>query len=193
MVETQHSVEKMYIDGEWEASLSGEFLEVVNPANNETIGSVAYGGRKEASRAIQAAENSFMNWKNLTAKERGSILEEIYNLMIQERKELAYTLTLEQGKPLKEAEGEINQAADFVKWYAEEGKRLYGNVIPQSDSDKRILTWYEPVGVTAAITPWNFPISMVTRKLAPALSAGCTVVLKPAEATPLSAIKLFEL
>src|SRR5699024_12094948 len=92
MVETQHSVEKMYIDGEWEASLSGEFLEVVNPANNETIGSVAYGGRKEASRAIQAAENSFMNWKNLTAKERGSILEEIYNLMIQERKELAYTL-----------------------------------------------------------------------------------------------------
>ncbi|QUW21270.1 NAD-dependent succinate-semialdehyde dehydrogenase [Sporosarcina sp. Marseille-Q4063] len=183
----------LYIDGQWIESKSSNFIDVHNPSTNEVIGKITSAGRKDTKKAIEAATKASPAWKSMPAKERAIYLEKIAAMMIERKEEIARVLSIEQGKPLREAIGETLQAADFLKWYAEEGKRVYGNTIPASDATKKLLTWYEPVGVTAAITPWNFPVSMVTRKLGPALAAGCTVVLKPSEFTPFTAIKLFQI
>ncbi|WP_087971968.1 NAD-dependent succinate-semialdehyde dehydrogenase [Oceanobacillus rekensis] len=168
-------------------------IDVFNPANGEKITSIALGGKKEASAAVDAAYEAFKEWSERTAYERSNLLMKWHDLIEEELEELARTMTMEQGKPLKEAKGEIIYANSFISWYAEEGKRIYGETIPSSSRNKRILVHKQPVGVIAAITPWNFPAAMITRKVAPALSAGCTAVVKPASATPLTAIKLGEL
>ena len=181
----------MFIDGQW---LDGEnSFEVVNPANGEVIGRVADGGASHATLAIEAAQNAFAAWSQATAHKRSAILYRAWQLMIENKAELAALMTREQGKPLKAANNEVQYAADFLLWFAEEAKRSYGETIPSARPDQRFIVYHQPVGVVAAITPWNYPISMLTRKLAPALAAGCTVVLKPAEATPLCAIEVFKL
>lgn len=184
---------KMYINGEWTDSYSKEYFDVINPATGEVIGKVAKGGSKETERAVTAAYEAFEEWSEFTAKDRYKILRKWYELIMQEKEEIGRIMTLEQGKPLAEAIGEVVYGASFVEWYAEEAKRIYGETIPASAKDKRILVHKQPVGVVGAITPWNFPAAMITRKMAPALAAGCTVVVKPAYKTPLTAIKLFEL
>ena len=181
----------MYINGSWVTSRSK--FQVTNPANSEVIGEAENGTRADAKAAIDAASDAFSSWKKTTAYQRSAILERAYQLMIERRQELAELMTNEQGKPLKAAFNEVGYAADFLKWFAEEAKRNYGELIPSARSDQRFMVRYEPVGVVAAITPWNYPISMITRKIAPALAAGCTVVLKPAEATPLCARAVFEI
>ena len=160
---------------------------VVNPANGETLTQVTRGGEALAKQAIEAASLAYVSWRQTTAKERALILQRWANLILTHQEDLAQLLTAEQGKPLSESRGEVAYAASFLEWFAEEGKRAYGDVIPSHRPDARILVLKEPVGVVAAITPWNFPLAMVTRKLGPALAAGCTVVLKPSEETPLSA------
>jgi succinate-semialdehyde dehydrogenase/glutarate-semialdehyde dehydrogenase len=182
---------KMYIDGEWIDTI--EKIDVVNPATNEKFATVPNGGTQEAIKAVNAAHEAFKNWSKLTAAERGAYLMKWHQLIDQAKDEIGALMTKEQGKPLQEAIGEVNYANSFISWYAEEGKRIYGETIPASDSKKRILVQKQPVGVIAAITPWNFPASMITRKVAPALAAGCTAVIKPAELTPLTAIKIVEL
>ncbi|MFC7679697.1 NAD-dependent succinate-semialdehyde dehydrogenase [Paenibacillus sp. GCM10028914] len=182
---------QMYIGGEWLST--SEQTEVFNPATGEMIGTVSKGGRSEAKQAVDAAHKAFPAWSKLTAEERGDFLRRWYDLIAENTDELAKTMTLEQGKPLKEAAGEIKYANNFISWYAEEGKRIYGETIPASSSNKRILVTKQPVGVVAAITPWNFPASMITRKVAPALAAGCTIVIKPSRETPFTALKLVEL
>lgn len=184
---------KMYINGEWVESDGKETIEVINPATGELIGYVPKAGEKETKRAIDAAYGAFKAWAGITAKERGDYLYKLYHLMIEHKEDIGRTMTLEQGKPLQEAIGEVLYAAGFVQWYAEEAKRVYGEIIPASKENKRITVLKQPVGVVASITPWNFPAAMITRKLAPALAAGCTVVAKPASQTPLTAVKLFEL
>ena len=181
----------MYINGSWVTSRSK--FQVTNPANSEVIGEAENGTGADAKAAIDAASDAFSSWKKTTAYQRSAILERAYQLMIERRQELAELMTNEQGKPLKAAFNEVGYAADFLKWFAEEAKRNYGELIPSARSDQRFMVRYEPVGVVAAITPWNYPISMITRKIAPALAAGCTVVLKPAEATPLCARAVFEI
>lgn len=170
-----------------------EVIPVMNPATNEIIASVPNAGEKEAKSAVDAAQQAFIRWSRKTANERAHSLRKWFDLINEHKEELAKIMTLEQGKPYKEALGEIAYANSFVEWYAEEGKRLYGDTIPASDPTKRIIVLKQPVGVIAAITPWNFPAAMITRKLAPALAAGCTAVLKPAKQTPLTAIRLVEL
>ena len=160
---------------------------VVNPANGETLTQVTRGGEALAKQAVEAASLAYVSWRQTTAKERALILQRWANLILTHQEDLAQLLTAEQGKPLSESRGEVAYAASFLEWFAEEGKRAYGDVIPSHRPDARILVLKEPVGVVAAITPWNFPLAMVTRKLGPALAAGCTVVLKPSEETPLSA------
>ena len=183
--------EKCYIDGTW---VDGKGrIEVYNPADNSLIGSVPSLGKQETEAAIQAAENSYMAWKALTAKERSTILRKWYDLIIANKKDLAVIMTSEQGKPLAEAEGEVEYGASYVEWFAEEAKRVYGDTIPMAQKGKRIVVLKEPIGVCAAITPWNFPSAMITRKAAPALAAGCPVVVKPAAQTPFSAMALAEL
>ncbi|WAA13844.1 NAD-dependent succinate-semialdehyde dehydrogenase [Fervidibacillus halotolerans] len=182
----------MYIDGKWVKAVSNESFPVINPANGQQIGSVPKGGAEDAKLAVDAAEKAFQTWSKMTADQRGHLLRRWYETILDNKQEIAETLVLEQGKPMKEALGEITYAASFVYWYAEEGKRVYGETIPASHPDKRILVLKQPVGVVAAITPWNFPAAMITRKVAPALAAGCTVVIKPAEQTPLTALKLAE-
>lgn len=182
---------KMYIDGEWIDTI--EKIDVVNPATNEKFATVPNGGTQEAIKAVDAAHEAFKNWSKLTAAERGAYLMKWHQLIDQAKDEIGALMTKEQGKPLQEAIGEVNYANSFISWYAEEGKRIYGETIPASDSKKRILVQKQPVGVIAAITPWNFPAAMITRKVAPALAAGCTAVIKPAELTPLTAIKIVEL
>lgn len=184
--------EKMFIDGKWVDAVSGETLDVMNPATKESIAKVAYGNEVDARRAVEAASSAFSSWAGLPAKERSAYLYKLYEIMLDEKEILAETITKEMGKPLKEARGEVEIGAEYVLWYAEEAKRVYGESIPASSANKRLHVLKQPVGPVAAITPWNFPVSMVTRKLAPALAAGCTVVLKPATPTPLSAIKIFE-
>mgnify|MGYP006075731219 CR=1 FL=1 len=181
----------MYINGEW--IQSSRRFPVFNPANGEQIGEVVDGDRGDASRAIAAAKAASPAWSTQTAYERSMLLYSAHQLMIDRRPQLAELMTREQGKPLKAALNEVKYAADFLLWFAEEAKRVYGQTIPSSRSDQRFLVQKHPVGVVAAITPWNYPISMLTRKLAPALAAGCTIVLKPAEATPLCAIAVFEI
>ncbi|MEN0642835.1 NAD-dependent succinate-semialdehyde dehydrogenase [Alkalicoccobacillus gibsonii] len=181
-----------YINGEW----IGEELEktdVYNPATGEVVDQVPKGGEREARAAVDAAHGAFPDWAAKTAYERSELLEKWYALIEEHQDELARTMTEEQGKPLKEASGEIAYSNSFIKWYAEEGKRVYGETIPASATDKRLFVIKQPVGVVAAITPWNFPAAMITRKLAPALAVGCTTVLKPSSQTPLTALKLVEL
>lgn len=183
---------EMFIGGKWHGK-SLEQLEVINPATNEVIGTVPRGGKEEARLAVDAAEEALNDWKSKTAEERSNYLMRWNELINREREKIGTIMTMEQGKPLSEAIGEVDYANGFISWYAEEGKRIYGDIIPSSHNNKRILVHKQPVGVVAAITPWNFPAAMITRKVAPALAAGCTVVIKPANQTPLTAFKLVEL
>ena len=172
------------IDGNWRDANNGETIAVTNPANGQQLGSVPKMGADETREAINAANRALPAWRALTAKERANILRRWFNLMIEHQDDLARLMTLEQGKPLAEAKGEITYAASFIEWFAEEGKRIYGDTIPGHQADKRLIVIKQPIGVTAAITPWNFPAAMITRKAGPALAAGCTMVLKPASQTP---------
>jgi succinate-semialdehyde dehydrogenase/glutarate-semialdehyde dehydrogenase len=182
-----------YIGGKWENATGGATQEILNPATQEKIGTVPDMGAAETRRAIEAAKAAFPAWAAKTAKERASILRRWHDLMLANQEDLATIMTAEQGKPLAEAKGEIGYAASFIEWFAEEGKRLYGDVIPPHQADKRIVVLRQPVGVVAAITPWNFPAAMIARKAAPALAAGCTFICKPAPQTPFSALALAEL
>ncbi|URV29778.1 NAD-dependent succinate-semialdehyde dehydrogenase [Burkholderia gladioli] len=182
--------QQIYLAGEWQGAANGASFEVRNPANGELLGSVPLAGAAETRRAIEAANAAWPAWRRRTAKERAAILRKWYELMLAHADDLALILTTEQGKPLAEARGEILYAASFIEWFAEEGKRVYGDTIPTPAGDKRIVVTKEPVGVCAAITPWNFPAAMITRKVGPALAAGCPIVVKPAEATPFSALAL---
>jgi succinate-semialdehyde dehydrogenase / glutarate-semialdehyde dehydrogenase len=182
-----------YIGGRWENANGGATHEVINPASREKIGTVPDMGAAETRRAIEAAHAAFPAWAAKTAKERATVLRRWYELMMANQEDLAALMTAEQGKPLAESKGEIAYAASFLEWFAEEGKRLYGDTIPGHQADKRILVLRQPVGVVAAITPWNFPAAMITRKAGPALAAGCTFVCKPAIQTPYSALAMAEL
>ncbi|MCD4838966.1 MULTISPECIES: NAD-dependent succinate-semialdehyde dehydrogenase [Neobacillus] len=183
----------MYLDGKWVGKDYKVFTEIINPATKEVIGVVPKGGAYEAEQAVDAAHKAFKTWSKKTAEERYQLLMKWHQLIDENKQEIARIMTMEQGKPLKEALGEVQYANGFISWYAEEGKRVYGETIPASHPNKRILVRKEPVGVIAAITPWNFPAAMITRKVGPALAAGCTCVVKPANQTPLTALKLAEL
>ncbi|HYA19777.1 MAG TPA: NADP-dependent succinate-semialdehyde dehydrogenase [Burkholderiales bacterium] len=182
--------QQCFINGEWVNADSNAVFAVTNPANGLQLGSVPDMGAQETRRAIESAHAAWPSWRAKTAKERALILRRWFELIMAHQQDLAMLMTAEQGKPLAEAKGEITYAASFIEWFAEEGKRIYGDTIPQNHSDKRLIVIREPVGVCAAITPWNFPAAMITRKVAPALAAGCVVVLKPAEQTPYSALAL---
>ena len=182
--------QKAFINGEWQSADSGKTFDVVNPYDGSLLAKVADLGAEETNKAIDAAQTAFLSWKKTTAGHRAKVLRKWYDLQIEHADDLARILTLEQGKPLAEAKGEILYGASFVEWFAEEARRTYGDVIPGHGADKRIVVIKQPIGVTAAITPWNFPNAMITRKVAPALAAGCTVLIKPAEDTPLSALAL---
>ncbi|MCB6184816.1 NADP-dependent succinate-semialdehyde dehydrogenase [Leeia sp. TBRC 13508] len=179
-----------YINGEWLNADNGESIPVTNPATGEVIGSIPKMGAVETRRAVEAANVAFKTWRKKTAKERANILRKWFDLMMASQDDLAAILTAEQGKPLAEAKGEIAYGASYIEWFAEEAKRIYGDVIPQPANDKRVVVIKEPIGVCAAVTPWNFPNAMITRKAAPALAAGCTMVIKPATQTPLSALAI---
>ena len=185
--------QQCYIDGQWIDADSGETLEVTNPSSGSVIGTVPKMDAAETERAVDAAELAFQSWRHRTAKDRAAILRKLADLMMENQEDLAALMTIEQGKPLAESRGEVVYAASFFEWFAEEGKRLYGDVIPTHLPDRRIIVIKEPVGVCAAITPWNFPSAMITRKAGPALAAGCTIVIKPAGSTPYSALALCEL
>jgi succinate-semialdehyde dehydrogenase/glutarate-semialdehyde dehydrogenase len=185
--------QQCYINGKWVDADSGKAIDVTNPATGEVLGTVPNMGAAETRRAIEAANAAWPAWRKKTAKERANILRKWFNLMMENQDDLATLMTAEQGKPLAEAKGEIAYGASFVEWFAEEAKRVYGDTIPQHQPDKRIVVIKEPIGVVAAITPWNFPNAMITRKCAPALAAGCPVVIKPATMTPFSATALAEL
>lgn len=185
--------QQAYINGQWCAAQDGGLQAIFNPATGELLGSVPIMGAHDTRSAIAAAHQALPAWRALTAKERAAILRNWYRLIMQNQEELAHIMTLEQGKPLAESRGEIAYGASFVEWFAEEGKRVYGDLIPAPVANQRLLVLKQPVGVVAAITPWNFPSSMITRKTAPALAAGCTIVLKPAPQTPFSALALAEL
>lgn len=182
-----------YVDGRWMAADSGATLQVINPATGAVLGSVPAMGREEARRAIEAASKAFPSWAARTAKERAQILRRWADLMLAHQEDLARLMTAEQGKPLSEARGEIAYAASFIEWYGEEAKRVYGDTIPGHQADKRLLVLRQPIGVVAAITPWNFPAAMLTRKAGPALAAGCTLICKPASQTPFTALAITEL
>lgn len=181
------------IDGRWLAAGDGATIAVNNPATGELVASVPELGEAETQAAIAAAEHAFGEWKALTADQRAAILHKWFELLMQHQEDLAQIMTAEQGKPLAESRGEIAYAASYVQWFAEEARRVYGSTVPSPWSDKKIVVTKEPVGVCAAITPWNFPAAMITRKVAPALAAGCTIIVKPAQQTPLSALALGEL
>ncbi len=183
---------KNYINGAWVAGTSDPLV-VHNPATGEIIASVPKISTEGVSAAVEDADRAFRLWSKETADTRSKYLRRLYELILENEQELATTITLEQGKPLKEALGEIRYGASFVAWYSEEAKRISGEIIPASDKNKRIMVLKQPIGVVAAITPWNFPFAMITRKIAPALAAGCTVIVKPASQTPISAIKIMEL
>jgi succinate-semialdehyde dehydrogenase/glutarate-semialdehyde dehydrogenase len=182
--------QRCYIRGAWVDADDGRTLQVTNPATGEVIGTVPRMGAAETRRAIEAADAAMAGWRRRTAKERAVVLRKWFELIVENQEDLATLMTAEQGKPLTESRGEIAYAASFVEWFGEEGKRVYGDVIPGHAPDKRIVVLKEPIGVVAAITPWNFPAAMITRKVGPALAAGCTVVLKPASQTPFSALAL---
>lgn len=184
---------KAYIDGKWCDADSGKIFEVLNPADGKVIAEVAKCGTAETRRAIEAAEIAQVEWRRTTVKQRAALLRKWFNLMMDAQEDLAQILTAEQGKPLAESRGEIAYGANYIEWFSEEAKRVYGDTIQPPSNDKRIVVIKQPVGVVACITPWNFPNAMLTRKIAPALAAGCTVVCKPANATPLSAFAFVEL
>src|SRR5881398_375456 len=185
--------EACYIDGQWIQASSGQTLKVDNPATGEIIGTVPKLTGAETRQAIEAANRAFPAWSKKTAKERAAVLRRWFDLMMANQDDLARLITIEQGKPLSESQGEVAYAAAFLEWFGEEAKRIYGDTIPQHQADKRIVVIKQPIGVVACITPWNFPLAMITRKAGPALGAGCTVVLKPATQTPFSALALAEL
>jgi len=182
-----------FVAGEWIDALNNRTIDVHNPATGELIGTVPALGREETARAIAAADAAWPGWRSMTAHERSRIIRRWYDLIVEHQDDLAMIMTMEQGKPLAESKGEILYGASFVEWFAEEAKRVYGDIIPMGQPGKRIIVIKQPVGVCAAITPWNFPSAMITRKAAPALAAGCPVVIKPAAQTPFSALVLAEL
>ncbi|WP_000096953.1 NAD-dependent succinate-semialdehyde dehydrogenase [Acinetobacter baumannii] len=185
--------QQAYINGQWLAAQSNATVPVSNPATGEEIGTIPNMGAAEATQAVEAAYTALQSWKALTAQNRADILLAWHKLVLDHIDELALIMTIEQGKPLAEAKGEVRYAASFIQWFAEEGKRIYGDVIPTVNNQQRFIISKEPVGVVAAITPWNFPIAMITRKAAPALAAGCTVVIKPANETPYCALAIAKL
>ena len=181
------------IDGQWQDATDGRTLSVVNPATGAVIATIPNMGVADTMRAIDAAQTAFQVWRKKPVKQRSLLLRQWHDLILQHVDDLALILTSEQGKSLAEARGEITSNAAYIEWFAEEGKRAYGDVIAPPADDRRIVVFKQPVGVCAAITPWNFPNGMITRKAGPALAAGCTMVLKPASQTPLSALALGEL
>jgi len=183
----------LYIGGEWRPSQSGKTFEVTDPSTGASLARVSDGGREDAAAAVDAAAAAFPSWAARTAYERSGFLYEAYRLMLERSEELAKLMTSEQGKPIRAARTEVKYATDFLIWFAEEAKRVYGQLIPSARADQRFVVLQQPVGVVGAVTPWNYPISMITRKLGPALAAGCTVVLKPAEHTPLCAVEMFRI
>ena len=185
--------QQCYIDGEWSDADSGATLDVTNPSNSASLGQIPKMGSDETRRAIACADAAWPAWRDKTAAERSVILRRWNDLMLEHQEDLAQIMTAEQGKPLAESRGEIAYGASFIEWFAEEGKRIYGDTIPGHQADKRIVVLKQPIGVCAAITPWNFPIAMITRKAGAALAAGCTMVIKPAKETPFSALALCEL
>jgi succinate-semialdehyde dehydrogenase/glutarate-semialdehyde dehydrogenase len=185
--------QQCYLNGQWSAADSGAVIDVTNPATGQKLGTIPRMGAEETHRAIEAADQAWPAWRAKTAKERSIILRRWFDLMMAHQEDLAIIMTAEQGKPLAESRGEIAYAASFIEWFAEEAKRVYGDTIPGHTADKRIVVIKQPIGVCAAITPWNFPAAMITRKAGPALAAGCTMVVKPATATPFSALALAEL
>src|SRR5208282_4227137 len=185
--------QQCYIDGAWADAAGGERQSVTNPATGETLAHVPTMGAADTKRAIDAAARALGPWSRLTAKERGGKLRRWFDLMMANQDDLAKLMTAEQGKPLAESKSEIAYAASFIEWFAEEAKRVYGDVIPGHSADKRILVLRQPIGVVAAITAWNFPAAMITRKAGPALASGCTLICKPASQTPYSALALAEL
>jgi succinate-semialdehyde dehydrogenase/glutarate-semialdehyde dehydrogenase len=184
---------KLYINGEWIGADNGATMSVLNPANKEKIIDIANAGADETQRAIAAADVAFQSWRKIPAKERGAALKRWFTLIMDNQVDLAMLMTAEQGKPLAESASEVAYGASFVEWFAEEGRRVYGDTIASNNPTQRIITLKQPIGVVAAVTPWNFPIAMITRKVAPALAAGCTIVLKPAPDTPLCALALAKL
>ena len=181
--------DRSYVNGVWSSSGKKTF-NVYNPANGEKISSVIDGGTSMTKKAIKAANIAFKIWKETTAKHRSTILEKWSDLIIRNSNQLSEIITLESGKPINESKGEVNYGASFVKWFAEEGKRTYGDIIPSHTKDRRLIVIKQPVGVVAAITPWNFPLAMITRKVSPALAAGCSVIIRPTEESPLTALAL---
>ncbi|WP_169392034.1 MULTISPECIES: NAD-dependent succinate-semialdehyde dehydrogenase [Psychrobacter] len=182
-----------YINGQWVEAEGNACVTVTNPATNETIGFVPNMGRDETAKAINGAYDAFKSWKAMTAQERADILLSWHKLTLDNAEDLALIMTTEQGKPFSEALGEVKYAASFIQWFAEEGKRIYGDVIPTTNKNQRFIITKEPLGVVAAITPWNFPLAMITRKAAPALAAGCPIVIKPANETPYCALAIAKL
>ena len=182
----------MVINGK-QVGLDLEKMDVYNPTTNEVVGTIPNGGKEEANQAVEAAYQAFKKWSQTTAYERATYLKKLHDLILENQDELARIMTQEMGKPLKESTGEVVYGASFVEWYAEEAKRVYGETIPSHAPNKRLQVWRKPVGVVAAITPWNFPLAMITRKIAPALAAGCTVIIKPSKESPITAIKFMEL
>ncbi|MFC7391840.1 NAD-dependent succinate-semialdehyde dehydrogenase [Scopulibacillus cellulosilyticus] len=180
-----------YINGEWVGKNEQKF-EIKNPATGEVVGTMPEGTKQDVESAIDAADKAFPEWANLSAEKRADYLKKLFHIMMDKKEELATIMTLESGKPLKEARGEVDYAASFIEWFAEEARRAYGRIIPGKTADQRIQVIKQPVGVVAAITPWNFPAAMITRKMGPALAAGCTFIVKPPKETPLTAIKLME-
>jgi len=189
---TTGTQKRMYIDGKWCDADDGRTLRVINPATEEVIAEMAYGNRAMVRRALEAAHKAMPAWMKLTSWDRAKIIKKTADLMRERADAIARTMTMEQGKPLAEAKGEVLHSADTFEWFAEEGKRAYGQVIPQREQGKRHITVKHPVGVVGAISPWNFPILLQARKIAPALAVGCTIVSKPAEQTPLCLIQVFE-
>ena len=183
----------MFINGKWKEAVNGEVFDVLNPATGEVIAQVPDGGTRDVSDAIESADRAFPAWSSLTAYQRSHYLYTAWKIMMDRKEDLAGIMTMEQGKPLVAARNEVQYGADFLLWFAEEAKRVYGQTIPSARPDQRFIVLKQPLGVVGAITPWTYPVSMITRKLAPALAAGCTVVLKPAEATPLCAIEMFKI
>jgi succinate-semialdehyde dehydrogenase/glutarate-semialdehyde dehydrogenase len=179
---------RCYIDGQWIDADSGATFEVTDPGSGKVIGTVPKAGQAETARAIDAAEAALPGWRAKTAGERAKLMRKLFDLMIAHQDDLGELLSREQGKPFAEGKGEIVYGAGFIEWFAEEGKRAYGDVIPSHAADRRIVVIKQGIGVVGAITPWNFPNAMITRKLGPALAAGCTMVIKPASATPYSAL-----
>lgn len=192
LTDTELLQTQAYIDGEWVPADNGEMQDIIDPASGARIVSVARCGSIETRRAIEAARRAQIEWRSRSAKERAGLLRRWFELIMQAQEDLAQILTAEQGKPLSESRGEIAYGASYVEWFGEEAKRVYGDTIQPPASDKRLVVIKQPVGVVAYITPWNFPHAMLTRKIAPALAAGCSVVCKPANETPLSALALAE-